>query len=520
MGATLVGLLAPATVAGRAAAASGPASALPPGTIAVVRSDAAWIMGAIGPGGAIRFYPGGPIVSPYLGNQAATGLARATEVTADPSFGEAAWQWLAWYQAHEGPDGFVTDYHVNGSSVASTGDMDSTDAYAGTFLSAALETWRAAADPARLSALVPGISAAVGAIEATRDRDGLTWAKPTYHVKYLMDESETYAGLRAAASLAGAAGDDALSARATADAAGVAAGVGALWDGADGAYDWAVDGNGGRAHTDWGVFYPDTAEQSWAVAFGLAPSATAAQLVQHVLTSHPEWDEPAVLMAPTAHPSGYWPVIGLALLAAGRTDAAIQGAAQIQAAADSAGRAWPFTPADAANLILLDTGGLIFPPLPAAAGVTQVTLPPAERSATAPPAPAPASIAAGSPRGLGGGDVPALPPHNPGSSEPASSAAGQNAPPTTGHAAIPVPLPKPVPSLAPPTRPSARPTTAAATAVPTPPTRGGSPPTGRALEGLALLGAGLLTTAAAAHRRARRTRVGASSATGRRVSAT
>jgi len=30
------------------------------------------------------------------------------------------------------------------------------------------------------------------------DADGLTWAKPSWHVKYLMDQAEVYAGLVAA----------------------------------------------------------------------------------------------------------------------------------------------------------------------------------------------------------------------------------------------------------------------------------------------------------------------------------
>jgi len=372
------------------AALSSPAGAapvapsLPATTIDVVRSDAAWIMGAVLPGGAIGFYPGGPIISPYLANQAAAGLARATEVTADPSFAQAAWQWLAWYQAHEDRDGFVTDYKVVGSSLVSKGDMDSTDAYAGTFLTAALETWRADPDHPRLAALLPGMRGAVQAIEATQDADGLTWAKPTYHVKYLMDESETYAGLRAGAVLAGTAGDRALSSRATADADRIAAGVAALWDTADGAYDWAKDGSGARAKTNWGAFYPDAAEQAWAVAYGLAPAATVPGLVQHLLASHPEWDQPTALMAGLLHPSGYWPVIGLALLSAGRSDLALHGAAQIQAAADAARRAWPFTPGDAGNLVLLDTGGITVPAPPPPPTRAATPLPPAPTTTTGP----------------------------------------------------------------------------------------------------------------------------------------
>src|SRR5437588_379259 len=94
----------------------------------------------------------------------------------------------------------------------------STDAYAGTFLYAAWAAWNTGHDTAALTALRPGITGAIRAIESTLDTDGLTWATPTYHVKYLMDEAEVYVGLRSAAALTSALTDKATVSRMTLEA--------------------------------------------------------------------------------------------------------------------------------------------------------------------------------------------------------------------------------------------------------------------------------------------------------------
>src|SRR5436190_17001699 len=99
-----------------------------------VAAEADWIMSARLPDGAIANYVDQQAVWPYLSNFAAMGLARATQFTGRTEFAAASWRWLHWYQAHENGTGFVTDYKISGGSPVSTGDMDSTDAYAGTFL--------------------------------------------------------------------------------------------------------------------------------------------------------------------------------------------------------------------------------------------------------------------------------------------------------------------------------------------------------------------------------------------------
>jgi len=318
-----------------------------------VRSDADWILAAQLPDGAIANYVDRAAIWPYFANYAAVGLARAAEITHDSRYSDAAWRWLRWYQAHEEASGFVTDYTVTEGSEVSTGTMDSTDAYAGTFLFAVRATWEATRNRSQLQALRPGIVGAVKAIKATQRHDGLTWAKPTWQMSYLMDESEAYAGLVAAASLAGTLEDSRLKKSATSAAARLRAGTGRLWNQRLGAYDWALDADGVRDPTNWSVLYPDALSQTWAVAFGLATGARARELMRRFAAAQPNWDLPTATAEFDSGPApvGYWAVPAWAFARIGDPALAGTALAQISTSALAVGRAWPFTAADAGELL-------------------------------------------------------------------------------------------------------------------------------------------------------------------------
>ncbi len=318
--------------------------------------DADWILRAQLPDGAIATQVDRRHIQPYFANSAAKGLAMAARDTGDPRYAAAAWRWLRWYAAHEGHLGYVTDYDVAaGGQQTSTGAMDSTDAYAGTYLIAVQAIWSLTRNRSQLVSLQHGIVAAVGAIESTQDSDGLTWAKPGWHVKYLMDQGEAFAGLRAAVLLGDALGNRTLADQARADAAAMTAGVAALWNPATGSYDWAKFGNGARRATDWTKLYPDAAQQPWAVAFGLVPAPRATALMRRFDAAQPNWYKPAALAKSDtgSAPVGYWPAIGSAFLRVG--DVARAGAAYtaIRGAALTANRAWPFNTAPAGELLVL-----------------------------------------------------------------------------------------------------------------------------------------------------------------------
>ena len=339
----------------------GAGAAAPPAGAADLseRAHAEWIMQASMADGAISHHVDHKAVWPYLSNFAAMGLARATRVTGDQRYVAAVWRWLRWYQGHQDANGYVTDYTITNGAPVSTGDMDSTDAYAGTYLMAVLEAWLTTGDRQQVLALHRGIAAAVSAIESTQQSDGLTWATPSWRVKYLMDQAETFAGLKAAEELAGVLADPALAERAGRDAARLWAGVDRLWNAQTGSYDWAVHEDGARTATDWSRLYPDALQQPWAVAFGLVTGERARIVMDRFQRQQPNWDNPTAtaLYSSGERPVGHWPPVGWGLAAVGDTARAAVGATSIGSSALATNRAWPFTPSDAGQLIILQTGG-------------------------------------------------------------------------------------------------------------------------------------------------------------------
>lgn len=348
-----------ATVAAPAALAS-PAGAR--ADVALIRDDAGWIRQAQLPDGAIEPVPGFGRILPYVASYAALGLARAASYLHDRADADAAWRWLTWYQAHQDAAGFVTDYEVAGGTETSTQTYDSTDAYAGMFLAAAGSAWQADPDQSRLKSLARGITQAVAAIEATQTADGLTWATPGYHTKLLMDNAEAYGGLRSAVTLAAALGESALATRATTDARRIAAGVASLWNPHSGGFDWATGAGRTSSAPSWTVLYPDAMENVWAIAYGLATPAQAASILSHLGRAQPWWTDPDQSASigtgsdVSQQPVGYWPVGGWALILTGQKSQALSAAAIIGTGAAAQQRTWPFTTADAGELIALQSG--------------------------------------------------------------------------------------------------------------------------------------------------------------------
>jgi hypothetical protein len=348
-----IGVLAAVLVGGLAVGAL-------PGAAAVgdPRDEADWILRAQLPDGALASHADRTFVDPYLGSFAAAGLAAATRATGNGSYAEAGWRFVEWYAGHMDANGYVTDERVVGDQLVSTGDADSTDAYAGVFLLAVEAVNTSAPDRARLIALAPALRRAVGAIRSTQRSDGLTGAKPTWMVAYLMNQAEAFAGLMAASRLAPAVGDDALARDALASARAVQRGVDRLWNDATGSFDWAVHPDGVRQTTSWAQLYPDAVSQVWAVRYGLVTGGRARVVLTRFLQAHPHAHDPQAtdLVDGAAAPTGYWPGLATALRLVDPSAPAryLQGTAAVAAAS---ARAWPYSVQTAADMIRLATGG-------------------------------------------------------------------------------------------------------------------------------------------------------------------
>jgi hypothetical protein len=335
-----------------------------------IKGQAGWIASAQLPDGAIAVCPHCPVIWPYVANIATIGLARASQVSGDPTYAADAWRYLRWYSSVENVStGYVTDYKVvNGKPPVSTGKFDSTDAYAGTFLTAAWDTFVATHSLAALWTIRAGVAGALRAIASTQQPNGLTWANPDWHVAYLMDEAQTLAGLESATRVEAALGNSVLARAALRRYLAMRAGIAKLWDPSTGAFDWARHENGWQHPTDWGVLYPDGFEQVYAVAWGAVPLAQARAVMTKFTSTQPEWSNPDAFakFSNGRQRVGYWPATAIALNGArgAATAMATSGLAQMITGAQLTGYGWPYTTSIAGEIIVALAGGPMVANLP------------------------------------------------------------------------------------------------------------------------------------------------------------
>jgi hypothetical protein len=245
------------------------------------------------------------VVNPYFANIAATGAARTGQDATSVR------QWIAWYVLRSrdanpwGIAGAITDYTIQkNGTLQSSGSADSVDAYAATFLTLVATTWQFGDANARayVQSIQSDVNRIASAIDAVTDSDGLTWALPTYQMKYVMDASEVYAGLNDLATLRSAAyGDLAGALAASQHAATVrAAIVGKYWSATRGTFAVAIDATGAATLPD-PASWADTMTQLAPILHGvIAPSASmSAGIYSRFNTAFPSWTS---LIKPDEYP--------------------------------------------------------------------------------------------------------------------------------------------------------------------------------------------------------------------------
>ncbi|HEU5395922.1 MAG TPA: hypothetical protein VFV81_02055 [Verrucomicrobiae bacterium] len=219
------------------------------------------------PDGAIAMDRLGPTnrVVPYFGNLAALGLLSVYSTTHESRFRESAEQWADWYAAHQNVNGTIDDFTGAAKNWRATGDYDSTDSYAATYLS--LLGAIAEVDPTWMTNRYARIRLAVQAIVLTRQTNGLTLAKPGWPIAYTMDNMEVWRGLRAAAQWAALSGHAQDATHWNVIAGKVQAAIGnQLWDAQRENYAVGLQTNGARifAGNEW---YPGTMANLMAIGW-------------------------------------------------------------------------------------------------------------------------------------------------------------------------------------------------------------------------------------------------------------
>jgi hypothetical protein len=228
----------------------------------------------------------------------------------------------------------------------STNDADSTDSYAATFLTLAWNAWESGDANARsyIAGISDQLQAIGGVLIHTQQSDGLTWAKPDYQIKYLMDNSEGYRGLRDLASLLQHAfGDNATAAYYNAAASAMQNGILGMWLKGR----WAVykDDVGNLAAPNLATWYPDSNAQVFPALMSVVSSSDArAQRAYNAFNSAwPGWPT----LSFNSQDAFPWCLIGDAAAVMGDDSRLATYIHSIQTKYVNAGFPWPFYIAEA-----------------------------------------------------------------------------------------------------------------------------------------------------------------------------
>lgn len=297
--------------------------------------------------GYLTMAPTDARINPYFNNIA------LWAVVDNPDYTDVVKKWAMWYVEHiNDPDklgvrGSIYDYTVvAGGEVKPTEDYDSSDSYAATFLTLMRRYFDATNDSAFLKELEPALDLVASAIYATMDpKDGLTYAKDNYRIKYLMDNVEVWQGLKDWAYLLEhvfARTDDAK--KATADAAKIYDSLQKFWKGS--AFAYAKDEVGRLFASDTTVFYPDMTAQLMAVALEFTTLEQTEIIWKNFNEKFPKW----VLLQ---HPSSFpWTMMVYAGLKAGDLERVQTYINAVELTYGSMGFPWPWYSSEAGWYLL------------------------------------------------------------------------------------------------------------------------------------------------------------------------
>lgn len=277
----------------------------------LVRAARDYLLSCRLPEGAIGVYPareGVNWVNPYFADYAALALLRCGEY-------DAVREYILWHIDRLNP----SEKDINGMSYTiydyqitlregelmkrvSTGDYDSIDSYAASFL-VLLNEYRKATGDTALICEKDGFVGGVIQLLTRLFEDGLTLARPDYPMHYLMDNCEVAQALGAAAELI-----DVVVAEKRPDSRSwpkmkqtcleqrqrLLERVEALWVEEAQAYPYALSPQGETFMPGAGVLYPDAVSQLCPILFGLlSPDTPRAETIYRRFCEDWPWEKPS-----------------------------------------------------------------------------------------------------------------------------------------------------------------------------------------------------------------------------------
>lgn len=204
-------------------------------------------------------------VAPYFADHVALALLAGHNYKKNADDLARVGRWIEWRLKRQEKGGFWYDYAGTKAKYSSNNKVDAHDSSAALFMLLLGRYQRVGGEIT--DEMIAAAKASLRCIENVTDADGLTWAKPDYKVKYLMDNIEVYAGLKAGEAFFSKAQD----ALASKDCGRRAAAIGKLLPGYYSAkeksrFAWALHPNG---TFDGGMekLYPHGLAQLFGVAF-------------------------------------------------------------------------------------------------------------------------------------------------------------------------------------------------------------------------------------------------------------
>lgn len=207
-------------------------------------------------------------------------------------------RYLIWYVMHlnkpdkYGINGTIYDYWLRkNNELVSTKDYDSYDSYPSTFLSLCLGYYKKSGDKRFFEINRKNIDMITDSLISSMDNDYLTWAKPNYKIKYLMDNCEVYKGLMDGAKLYTEAYNDSEASEKLLKLAkkNYDSIENKMWN--NNSYYYLIDNAGKGAKPDFKKWYADATSQLFPILCGLIKpeSARAKKIYDIFNANHPDW---------------------------------------------------------------------------------------------------------------------------------------------------------------------------------------------------------------------------------------
>jgi hypothetical protein len=230
------------------------------------------------PSGAISSYnsPTEVKINPYFQNLAVCGIASEIVYGNYPNKQEliaTGWNALDWYKGKQDQNtGYIYDHSVNGGIETSIGNMDSVDAYVGTYFLALDCMYKATGDKPKLNTYRSSMLKSNQAITTIYDpEDKLYIAKPEWQVKYLMDNLELARGIKQSVSIFSALDMTSEASKAQNSYNELTQAIESrFWNSKNNDYYWAIAGKKPDEviyNSDWSKCYADAKANVWSATW-------------------------------------------------------------------------------------------------------------------------------------------------------------------------------------------------------------------------------------------------------------